>query len=317
VPDKNVQLPDGRVVAFPDSMADADISAVIKKQLSGLSPAEQTRQRTLQNMTAAMSGQKMQTPADQAQFEAGKKAGAVSAAETTGGVLGGEAAPALKGLTGALLRVFSTGGGAAAGNIAGQVGTTGTVDPLEALKSAATWGSFAGAGEFAGALGDVRNALRDLIFTPEGKVTELGKAVSHPVDAAAEYALRKSLGAPDVPVKGESVPMTQSPNYLQFKAAKANAYQEAKASISTQTSAGESFEPGGKIVTPLSPAPPINRTLVSYDRDLLAHMARGGDLNALRELIRNPGGINVAEAVPNSKYLLEPGQPTNIYGGPK
>lgn len=33
MPDKNVQLPDGRVVSFPDSMADADISAVIKKQL--------------------------------------------------------------------------------------------------------------------------------------------------------------------------------------------------------------------------------------------------------------------------------------------
>src|SRR6266446_9848334 len=37
MPDKNVQLPDGRVVAFPDSMADADISAVIKKQLGGAS----------------------------------------------------------------------------------------------------------------------------------------------------------------------------------------------------------------------------------------------------------------------------------------
>lgn len=34
MPDKNVQLPDGRVVAFPDSMADADISAAIKKDLA-------------------------------------------------------------------------------------------------------------------------------------------------------------------------------------------------------------------------------------------------------------------------------------------
>lgn len=72
-----------------------------------------------------------------------------------------------------------------------------------------------------------------------------------------------------------------------------------------------------KIVSPLSPAPPINKTLVSYDRQLLVHMARGGDLNALRELIRNPGGINVSEAVPNSKYLMEEGRPTNIYGGPE
>lgn len=32
MPDKNIQMPDGSVIAFPDSMADADISAVIKKQ---------------------------------------------------------------------------------------------------------------------------------------------------------------------------------------------------------------------------------------------------------------------------------------------
>lgn len=63
-----------------------------------------------------------------------------------------------------------------------------------------------------------------------------------------------------------------------------------------------------RIVTPLSPAPAVGRTLVSYDRNLLVHMARGGDLNALRELIRNPGGIDVKTAVPNSKYLLEAAQ---------
>lgn len=34
MPDKNVQLPDGRVVAFPDSMSDADIAAAIKTHLS-------------------------------------------------------------------------------------------------------------------------------------------------------------------------------------------------------------------------------------------------------------------------------------------
>jgi len=72
-----------------------------------------------------------------------------------------------------------------------------------------------------------------------------------------------------------------------------------------------------KIVSPLSPPPSINRTLVSYDRQLLVHMARGGDLNALRELIRNPGDIDVATAVPNSKYLMEAGAPSRIYGGPE
>lgn len=40
MPDKNVQMPDGRVVAFPDSMADADIAAVIKKQMPPPQPKE-------------------------------------------------------------------------------------------------------------------------------------------------------------------------------------------------------------------------------------------------------------------------------------
>lgn len=39
MPDKNVQLPDGRVVAFPDSMADADIAAVIQKQFPKKEPS--------------------------------------------------------------------------------------------------------------------------------------------------------------------------------------------------------------------------------------------------------------------------------------
>jgi len=37
MPDKNIQLPDGRVVAFPDSMADDDISSAIQKELSASS----------------------------------------------------------------------------------------------------------------------------------------------------------------------------------------------------------------------------------------------------------------------------------------
>src|SRR6516165_5071573 len=38
MPDKNVQLPDGRIVAFPDSMSDDDIGNVIKGQLAPKSP---------------------------------------------------------------------------------------------------------------------------------------------------------------------------------------------------------------------------------------------------------------------------------------
>jgi hypothetical protein len=72
-----------------------------------------------------------------------------------------------------------------------------------------------------------------------------------------------------------------------------------------------------RIAEPNSAAPPINKTLVSYSRLRLVEMAKGGDLDALRELIRNPGGIDVKSAVPNSRYLIEANRPTAIYGGPQ
>lgn len=60
----------------------------------------------------------------------------------------------------------------------------------------------------------------------------------------------------------------------------------------------------GVIVDPNSPAPALNRTYQSYPRQLLVSLANRGDVNALRELLRNPGGIDVQQAVPNAGYLL-------------
>lgn len=93
----------------------------------------------LRQMVAAQSGQQktLDTPAEQAQGEAGAKAGVKSGVETTGMMLGGELAPATKGLFGAMLRMFSAGAGAGAGNAAGQAITSGKVDPVETLKQAA------------------------------------------------------------------------------------------------------------------------------------------------------------------------------------
>lgn len=50
MPDKLVQLPDGRVVAFPDSMSDDEISAAIRADLSG------TQGRTLQRQPSFLEG---------------------------------------------------------------------------------------------------------------------------------------------------------------------------------------------------------------------------------------------------------------------
>ena len=45
-------------------------------------------------------------------------------------------------------------------------------------------------------------------------------------------------------------------------------------------------------------------------------MAKRGDIDAINELVRNPRGINLREALPNVKFLMEQGRSTRIYGGP-
>lgn len=70
-----------------------------------------------------------------------------------------------------------------------------------------------------------------------------------------------------------------------------------------------------RIATSESPAPPINKTYVSYDAKTLVKLAKGGDLNAIRELIRNPRGVDISD-IPGVKYLMEPGRRGVVYGGP-
>lgn len=60
MPDKVVQLPDGKVVSFPDSMADADISAVIKKQMAPSAPPPAMEDANRSGFFAAKGG--MATP---------------------------------------------------------------------------------------------------------------------------------------------------------------------------------------------------------------------------------------------------------------
>jgi len=57
-----------------------------------------------------------------------------------------------------------------------------------------------------------------------------------------------------------------------------------------------------KIVSPDSPPPDLKTTYQSYPRAKLYQMGLAGDVEALRELIRNPGGYPLP---PNAKFLLE------------
>ena len=66
----------------------------------------------------------------------------------------------------------------------------------------------------------------------------------------------------------------------------------------------EKFEPQGRsrIVEPGSEPPDVKVTYQSYPRETLVRMAAKGDLEAIRELQRNPAGH---ELPPNTKYLIE------------
>lgn len=91
---------------------------------------------------------------------------------------------------------------------AANVGDTRGVLGEAAAPSAVTLGG-AALGEAAG----LRGTARDALFTPDGKPTPLGRALSHPTEAAIDYGLRKVVGAPDYRVKGDAVNIRQSPNF--------------------------------------------------------------------------------------------------------
>jgi hypothetical protein len=397
----------GRAVSDKYTIEDAPVKP--KYQVEG---EQDALSKTLANMTAAQSGQKMGSAEEQAHFEAGKKEGIKSGAETIGGVIGGESVPVIRGVVGALARVLGTGAGAGAGNIAGQEITSGTVDPIDTLKAAGKWGAFQGGGELLGSIANLRSALTKFAYTgklladgtPELSTT--AKSILHPTEMP-ENILRAAVPPPksvleaQAAARGEQFETEFQKQYADFtKAKEAGAAKiaemtkaeeaarqkdltdwaklqtqqgsEASAAIrrqgildlqasknvpqpsslpttATATNAplqqqttlpapaagSQSFTgaiPQGnltpfvskftpqtpsRIVTPDNPAPPINRTLVSYDAPTLVKMAKGGDIDALTELIRNPRGVDVASAVPNSRYLLEANRPTNIYGGPQ
>ena len=123
------------------------------------------------NMTLAMSGQQKQmNPADQQQFDQGKLAGTKSGLATIGGMVGPALIPELAG-TSALaklgqagLRVLGSGGGAAGGNVVGQL--AGKQNPFDAEnlketgKEAGTWGGLQALGEIPGALRTTAEGIR-------------------------------------------------------------------------------------------------------------------------------------------------------------
>jgi len=77
-----------------------------------------------------------------------------------------------------------------------------------------------------------------------------------------------------------------------------------------------------RIADPNSPAPPVNKTLVSYNRGDLVKLVQDSStpypdrLAYIRELRRNPGNVPMETIQNLSRYMVEPGAISRIYGGP-
>ena len=283
------------------------------------------------------------------EFEKQKQGAVKTGAELESAGLAGEAVPALRGLLGVITRMGATGGGAAAGNVVGQVATTGTVNPKE---TAQTGGAFAGLEGIGEAFSGLKGALSKLFYsggvaadgTPE--LSKVGRAILHPTELpeaalratvpppeeaiAAAKAQAGELNAKDLEAKMAEVEAARQKELAQWERLK-NIDAQAKMNRGRQQTAldlveakknapspfeGAPSNPTGKIVSPDSPPPPINKTYVSYPADLLVKLAEGGDLNAWRELIRNPRGLDITQ-IKGYKFLMDAHvRPGRVYGGP-
>lgn len=193
MPDKNVQLPDGRIVAFPDTMADADISAVIKKQLNqpeaGVHPTDVRtipNPRTRTNLPNPVEGMEdMSLP--HVAYE-GVKSGLTLGSLPTAAA---SPIPALRALIG------------------GAIGSTAGTYAAKSVGAGPTWQELTGdvsglltGGLAAGGFNSLRGALGRLFYSGEvaadgtPQLSKIGKAIVHPTELP-EAALRATIPPPD------------------------------------------------------------------------------------------------------------------------
>jgi len=122
----------------------------------------------------------------------------------------------------------------------------------------------------------------------------------------------------DIPKGPSGAPLPSASKFYEMRGREIMAaMKQQPEAFGVQKAAGGGFEPiPSKVVSPDTPALPINKTYVSYDGKQLLKMAKSGDVDALRELIRSPRGIDLEQAFPNLKYLVDLRGASRIYGGP-
>jgi hypothetical protein len=251
---------------------------------------------------------------------------------TLGAIAAPYAIPEIGGLAGVTAGSMAAGLGAGGGTMAGQKASgESPLTPIN-LKEAGTNAALTSAsglglgtlglvGEAAG-LGNLKvlggKGLRAAMYTPEGELTpQLEELTSHPLKALGKGLLKTVVpppeAGPDYEALGKENVDIMNRTRRQEALERSDASRAARAarqqaleqeSNLRRVDRGEPQRLGTKpvIITPDQPLPPARTTLQSYPREVLASMAKRGDLSAIRELQRNPGSVDVS-AIPNLRYV--------------
>ena len=228
MPDKNVQAPDGSVIAFPDGMSDDDISAVMRKQYPN--PSEALTQQT--NVAAGAAG--IQNPGvSKPPIQPRGMAGPVPASmylrarqEKEGKVapspqpLGIPLMPIAAGAA-SLPRFLASMASGYAGSKGAQYGA----QELGLSPAAQNWARDLG-GLAAGSLPFLRSgaiAARDSLqqtgYTPEGNLSPGVNALLHPT-TIPEFLFRKFVPQPtEFPSQGTGAPLPASSEFYEQRGA--------------------------------------------------------------------------------------------------
>lgn len=172
---------------------------------------------------------------------------------------------------------------------------------------------------------DAQTAARNALYTPEGKPSGLAKAISHPVDAAGDYALRKLVGAPDVETKGTALPIRNSPYFsaADYNAGRKGVTPSSIANVPLKDLIGKT--PSGTVLVPEPQATPANHVnlMGSVPREQLGDLALAGKPDAAAQLqhlgnnvLYVPSGEGISNVRSSMKLsdLMNPNQTLNPVG---
>lgn len=310
----HVQDPTGKDWYIPADQTVAATKAggkIIPYQVAGEKPTNLNRVLTGEPLTGMEAGlsSPAQTPENQSKMAQGAAAGML-AAPIVGAAIGAPSiaaagTAAAKALPAVGRTVLGGSAGASVGGYAGKEigGIFG--NPELGQKIGAGIGGVVGGGM--GARG---------IEVPSGKYGLLGRLLGGKSPVYGELDATKL----NVPYAGEEIPpelgSPENPGFMsKLPSRLTKSQQEALKPVDLSDLATKVPTKSSPIYGPESPAPPINKTYVSYSAKDLVALAKKGDLNAVRELIRNPRGVDLS-SIPGVSYLMEPGRRGVVYGGP-